>query len=165
MSVDDADKQHANPNYGKERGYGINCQTCSPAYALRLLGFNVTAKSNTPGTKLEYLSKGNQLWEQWLNLDGTPAKHTSMNDWLAAHNFQRMTPKRYIKFFEDKCNETGFYMLSIGWQRGGGHATILPYRSARANIPRATLHSLCCAVTIAPKTPNSRFSDSTPARN
>jgi len=125
MSVDDADKQHANPNYGKERGYGINCQTCSPAYVLRLLGFNVTAKSNTPGTKLEYLSKGNQLWEQWLNLDGTPAKHTSMNDWLAAHNFQRMTPKRYIKFFEETCKETGVYMLSIGWKRGGGHATIL----------------------------------------
>ncbi len=84
--MDDADKQHANPNYGKERGYGINCQTCSPAYALRLMGFNVTAKSNTPGTKLDYLSRGNQLWEQWQNLDGTPAKHTSINDWMAGKN-------------------------------------------------------------------------------
>ncbi len=99
MSVDDADKQHANPNYGKERGYGINCQTCSQAYASDCSALMLPLSPTLRGTKLEYLSKGNQLWEQWLNLDGTPAKHTSMNDWLAAHNFQRMTPKRYIKFF------------------------------------------------------------------
>lgn len=125
MSVDEADKQNANPNYGKAKGYGINCQTCSPAYALRLLGFNVSAKSNTPGTKLDYLSRGNQLWEEWLNIDGTPAKHTSLNDWMAGKKYQRMTQKRYLEFFNEICKETGVYMLSIGWKRGGGHATIL----------------------------------------
>ena len=125
MSVDDADKQHANPNYGKERGYGINCQTCSPAYALRLMGFNVTAKSNTPGTKLDYLSRGNQLWEQWQNLDGTPAKHTSINDWMAGKKYKLMTQKRYVEFFNEICKDPGVYMLSIGWKGGGGHATIL----------------------------------------
>ena len=125
MSVDDADKQNANPNYGKSKGYGINCQTCSPAYALRLLGFNVSAKSNTPGTKLDYLSRGNQLWEEWLNIDGTPAKHTSLNDWMADKKYLRMTQKRYLEFFNEICKEPGVYMLSIGWKRGGGHATIL----------------------------------------
>lgn len=125
MSVDDADKQNANPNYGKSKGYGINCQTCSPAYALRLLGFNVSAKSNTPGTKLDYLSRGNQLWEEWLNIDGTPAKHTSLNDWMADKKYLRMTQKRYLEFFNEICKESGVYMLSIGWKRGGGHATIL----------------------------------------
>lgn len=125
MSVDDADKQNANPNYGKSKGYGINCQTCSPAYALRLLGFNVSAKSNTPGTKLDYLSRGNQLWEEWLNIDGTPAKHTSLNDWMADKKYLRMTQKRYLEFFNEICKEPGVYMLSIGWKRRGGHATIL----------------------------------------
>lgn len=125
MSVDDADKQNANPNYGKSKGYGINCQTCSPAYALRLLGFNVSAKSNTPGTKLDYLSRGNQLWEEWLNIDGTPAKHTILNDWMADKKYLRMTQKRYLEFFNEICKEPGVYMLSIGWKRGGGHATIL----------------------------------------
>ena len=75
MSVEDADKQSANPNfvpeyiidpkgrytdghntlsknpnYDAKRDYAnhINCQTCAPAYVLRLLGFNVTAKSNPP---------------------------------------------------------------------------------------------------------------------
>ncbi|MBD5343405.1 MAG: minor capsid protein [Bacteroides sp.] len=152
MSVEDADKQSANPNfvpeyiidpkgrytdghntlsknpnYDAKRDYAnhINCQTCAPAYVLRLLGFNVTAKPNTPGSKLEYLSRGLNCWEAWLNLDGTPAKHNSINDWLAAKGYSQMTPKRYIKFFEETCKEIGVYELSIGWGRRGGHATIL----------------------------------------
>lgn len=152
MSVDEADKQSANPNYvpdyiidpkghytdghnklspnpnyDKKRDYpnSINCQTCAPAYALRLLGFNVTAKPNTPGSKLEYLSKGLQCWEAWRNIDGTPATHSSINAWLAAKKYKQMTPKRYLEFFNEICKDPGVYELSIGWKRGGGHATIL----------------------------------------
>lgn len=125
MSVDDADKQSANPNYGKRYEYGINCQTCSTAYALRLRGFNVTAKACDPGTQLEYLSRGNQLWEQWLNADRTPAKHICLVDWMQNKDYKQMTPKRYLEFFQETCKETGVYMLSIGWKGRGGHATIL----------------------------------------
>ena len=151
MSVEDADKQSANPNYvpeyiidpsgrytnghnrlsinpnyNKKRDYpnSINCQTCAPAYALRLLGFNVTAKPNTPGSKLEYLSKG-RGFEVWNNLDGTPAQHTSINSWLSAKKYQKMTPKRYMEFFNEVCKEPGVYELSIAWKKGSGHATIL----------------------------------------
>ena len=119
------DEQHANPNYGKEKGYGINCQTCAPAYMLRCLGFDVTAKSNTPGSKLEYLSRGMNVWEAWKNIDGTPAKHTTMNEWMAAKGYKQMTQKRYLQFFDETCKEEGIYELSIGWKGGGGHATIL----------------------------------------
>lgn len=70
MSVDDADKQHANPNYGKSRAYGINCQTCTPAYVLRLLGFDLKAKPNTSGSKLDYLSRGFNAWEVWKTQTG-----------------------------------------------------------------------------------------------
>ncbi len=125
MSVEEADKQNANPNYGKARGYGINCQTCTPAYALRLKGFNVTAKSNTPGSKLDYLSRGMHAWEIWKNIDGTPATHTSINDWLAAKGYKQMTQQRYLQFFNEACKEEGVYELSIGWKGGGGHATVL----------------------------------------
>lgn len=125
MGVEEADKQHANPNYGKEKGYGINCQTCAPAYVLRSQGFDVTAKSNTSGSKLEYLSRGMKVWEAWKNIDGTPAKHTTINDWLAAKGYKQMTQKRYLQFFDETCKEEGIYELSIGWKGGGGHATIL----------------------------------------
>lgn len=151
MSVDKADKQHANPNYKEEfipdpngiyvdkqgnkykrnpdykpsdKQFGINCQTCSPAYELRLRGFDVTAKANTPGSQLEYLSQG-RAFEVWQNIDGTPAEYTKINDWLKAKGYLKMTAKRYMEFFEEICKEEGVYELSIGWKSGGGHATIL----------------------------------------
>lgn len=116
-----------NPAYNKKRDdpYSINCQTCAPAYALRILGFNVTAKPNTPNSKLAYLSRGMNTWEVWLNPDKTPAKHESMADWLIDKKYKKMTPKRYLEFFNEKCKEVGIYELSIGWNRVSGHATIL----------------------------------------
>lgn len=125
MTVEKADRQNANPNYGKEKGYGINCQTCTPAYALRLRGFDVKAKGNTPGSKLEYLSRGMNAWEVWKNADGTPARHNSINRWLAAKGYNQMTEKRYMEFFNEMCREEGVYELVIFWKGGGGHATIL----------------------------------------
>lgn len=151
MSVDEADKQNANPKYKEEyildpnglysdrkgnrysknpdykssdKQFGINCQTCSPAYALRLRGFNVTAKGCTPGSKLDYLSRGH-AFEVWMNMDGTPAEHTAINSWLMAKRYQKMTPKRYMEFFDEVCKEVGVYELCIGWKHGSGHATIL----------------------------------------
>ena len=89
MSIDDADKQSANPKYHNGLPFQINCQTCAPAYMLRLLGFDVTAKGYRKGTKQEYLGQGMHLWEEWQNTDGTPAKHSSINDWLAAKGYSR----------------------------------------------------------------------------
>lgn len=125
MTVEEADKQNANPGYGKGREYSINCQTCAPAYALRCSGFKLTAKPNTPGSKLDYLSRGTNMYEAWKNIDGTPAQHTSIQQWLEKKGYQKMTPKRYLEFFDENCKEVGIYELSIGWKRGGGHATIL----------------------------------------
>lgn len=152
MSVEEADRQNANPkyvdvfvpdptgpyrdckgnryrknmNYNKTRDtpFSINCQTCAPAYALRLRGFGVTAKGNTPGSKLEYLSKG-RAFEVWMNADGTPAQHISINSWLNSKGYLKMTPKRYMDYFNEVCREEGVYELCIGWKRGSGHATIL----------------------------------------
>lgn len=125
MTVEEADKQHANPNYGKGRAYGINCQTCTPAYVLRTLGFNVTAKPNTPNSKLDYLSRGTNAWEIWKNPDGTQAIHTSVNEWLVRKKYKLMNEKRWLEFFNETCKEVGIYGLSIGWKRGGGHMTVL----------------------------------------
>lgn len=152
MTVDEADKQNANPkhnnkfvldpngiyrdkagnrysknkNYDKKRDepFEINCQTCAPAYALRLKGFKITAKGNVPNSQLEYLSKGH-VFEVWKNADGTPAQHTTINSWLRSKSYQKMTPKRYYEFFNETCKDEGVYELCIGWKGGGGHATIL----------------------------------------
>lgn len=153
MTIEDADKQSANPNYvpeyildpegryydpygnrlskntlydpSKHYRFEVNCQTCAPAYALRLRGFNVTAKGNTPGSKLEYLSSGFNCWKVWKNIDGSPAEHTGTNSWMNSKGYKKMTPKRYLEFFNETCREVGVYELSIGWKRRGGHATII----------------------------------------
>ena len=153
MSVDEADKQNANPNhvaqfipdpngtyrdkaghkfrknkdYDRKRDepFSINCQTCTPAYALRLLGFNITAKGNTSGSKLDFLSRGGNAWKIWKNPDGTQAEHTKVNDWLAKKKYKQMTEKRWLEFFDETCKEEGVYALSIGWGGRSGHMTVL----------------------------------------
>lgn len=124
MSVEEADQQHANPNFGKSREYGINCQTCAPAYVLRLLGFNITAKPNTRGSLSEYLSR-QRSFEAWTNIDGSKPTPTLTREWMDKKGYKQMTKKRYEEFFQESCQEVGVYILTIGWKGGGGHATIL----------------------------------------
>lgn len=126
MSVEDADKQNANPNYNKSDEYKINCQTCVPAYNLRLRGFEITAKPNTKGSTLEYLMNGENTWKVWKNQDGTQAQHTSTRLWQESKGYKLMNEKRYLEFFNEVCKEVGVYELCIGWKNGkGGHALIL----------------------------------------
>lgn len=124
MSVEEADQQHANPNWGKSREYGINCQTCAPAYVLRLLGFDITAKPNTRGSQSEYLAR-QRSFEAWTNIDGSKPTPTLTYDWMIKKGYKQMTKKRYEEYFEESCKEVGVYILTIGWKGGGGHATIL----------------------------------------
>lgn len=150
MTISEADQQSANPKWepkfiedpnggyadksGKryrkndkyKRAYHVNCQTCTPAYVLRLRGLNVVAKGKTKGSKSDYLSRGLQAWECWKTADGKPAKHHAICDWLKAKGYTGgMTPERYKEFFEEMTKEEGVYGLSIGWKGGGGHMTVL----------------------------------------
>lgn len=124
MTIEEADKQSANPNYHDGRQFQINCQTCSPAYVLRLWGFDVVAKGNTKGSLSEYLSY-QRSFDAWKNADGTDASPILQKDWLMNKGYQRMTEKRWKEYFEDSCKENGTYILTIGWKGGGGHATII----------------------------------------
>ncbi len=154
MTVEQADEQSANPNFGKSRAYGINCQTCAPAYVLRLLGFDVTAKPNTPGSQSEYLSR-QRSFEAWSNADGTKPTPSLTYDWMVAKGYKQMNKKRYAEFFNECCKETGVYILTIGWKGGGGHATILqrfedgtisyiePQVYSKASGARRSIDELC----------------------
>lgn len=152
MTVEDADKQSANPNYVPEyildpkgayedkagnrysknpnykaeehKRFSINCQTCAPAYVLRLRGFNVTAKGKTPNTKMDYLSRQHSF-EAWKNPDGTPCRPVLTADWMEAKGYTKMSANRYEEYFRETCKEPGVYILTIGWKNGGGHATVL----------------------------------------
>ena len=119
-----------NPLYdaAKHEQYGINCQTCAPAYALREWGFNIYAKGNTKafGDLSNYLSKGNNWLETWTEKDGSAVSITSFKDYLKAHpSWKHMTQQRYLQYFDDVCKEEGTYEVGLRWEPRGGHCTIV----------------------------------------
>ena len=157
MTYDEADRQSANPRHvneyiadassrikikgtnihvrknplydaAKHEQYGINCQTCAPAYALREWGFNIYAKGNTKafGDLSNYLSKGNNWLETWTEKDGSAVSITSFKDYLKAHpSWKHMTQQRYLQYFDDVCKEEGTYEVGLSWEPRGGHCTIV----------------------------------------
>lgn len=119
-----------NPLYdaAKHKQYGINCQTCAPAYALREWGFSIYAKGNTKalGDLSNYLSKGNNWLETWTEKDGSAVSITSFKDYLKAHpSWKHMTQQRYLQYFDDVCKEEGTYQVGLSWEPRGGHCTIV----------------------------------------
>ena len=119
-----------NPLYdaAKHEQYGINCQTCAPAYALREWGFNIYAKGNTKalGDLSNYLSKGNNWLETWTEKDGSAVSITSFKDYLKAHpSWKHLTQQRYLQYFDDVCKEEGTYEVGLSWEPRGGHCTIV----------------------------------------
>lgn len=143
MTLERADRQSANPGYvpGVKNGYQINCSTCSPTYMMRLMGFNVTA-GNYSNPLVEYLSKGAQCWEKWLNADGTRAARVQLNEWKNARGYKEMTASIYREFIEDVCKEEGVYEMVIGWADGGGHSTIIQ-RFADGSLKRVDAQVFC----------------------
>lgn len=119
-----------NPLYdaAKHEQYGINCQTCAPAYALREWGFNIYAKGNTKawGDLSNYLSKGDNWLETWTEKDGSAVSITSFKEYLKAHpSWKHMTQQRYLQYFDDVCKEEGTYEVGLSWEPRGGHCTIV----------------------------------------
>ena len=153
MTVEEADKQSANPKHvlrflpdpngsyrdsvgnrykrnpdykSSDRQYSINCATCAPAYALRLKGFDIKAKGRIAksGSLNDSVAYG-RSFEMWLNADGSTAEPSLTYHWMTAKGYKTMTPKRYKEYFEEACKDVGVYILTIGWKNGGGHATVL----------------------------------------
>jgi hypothetical protein len=114
-----------NPDYHKYKDYSINCQTCCPAYNLRLRGFDVTAKGCTKGSDSEYLTY--HSFDIYTNIDGSKAKPTTYYEWANKRGYKQMTVQRYKQFIAENCKEEGVYELAVGWKkmRGNGHVTII----------------------------------------
>lgn len=96
----------------------------SPTYVLRSKGFDVHTKEKTNGSVQEWISRQHSF-DIWGNIDGTTAKPTLYKDWLINKWYKQMTPKRYLEFYGETTKETGIYIITIGWRKGGGHTTIL----------------------------------------
>ena len=127
MNISLADRQSANPNYYKGEPYTVNCATCSPAYALREMGFNLVAKGNPQiEGNLNYWMSLQHSFDVWKNADGTPSTPFSTAKWMRSKGYGKLNPKRFKEFINDCCTEDGTYIITVNWKgKNGGHATIL----------------------------------------
>lgn len=132
MTVAEADMQHANPRYWLSSRYRINCATCAAAFILRLRGFHVKAKGVASGSDNEWLSNGHSF-DIWRNADGTKPHPNYMQEWMRNNGLSYMEPDDYRRFFDENCKEEGFYILTLNWMSGSGHATILQ-RDKQGNL-------------------------------
>lgn len=143
MTYEQADKQSANPKYvpyiikdangkriknlnyikSRDEPYTENCQTCAPAYLLRLRGFDITAKPYTKGSKSNIL--GRDIFAVWVNVDGTQVTPIKTRDWMLNNGHKRMSESLYLDYFNEVCKEVGVYEIGLNFKGGGGHATIL----------------------------------------
>ena len=126
MSIEDADKQKANPNYYVDESYQKNCATTTPAFVLRERGFDVIANGSKPKTINDAASIGSAPFDMWKNADGTKATPSLIKDWMNDQGYKRMSEPRYIQFLNDACKERGTYVFSNRWKGGiDGHVMII----------------------------------------
>lgn len=112
MSFSEADSGHVNPNYGLDRGYSINCQSCVVAFEARQRGYDVQVLPNTPGSMLETLSRDTSL--AWIDPQtGNPPKYI--------YDDSKRTPEDYLDYIDGIIKPGERYTIQFAWA-GRGHA-------------------------------------------
>ena len=122
MTHEEANTGRVNPNYG-QKGYNINCSTCSGTYMLRRFGFDVQAKANIPANaEVAALSIGDTTWDKWTN---GKASYISTAEWMNAKSYKMMNKNRYMEFLDESTKEPGIYEWNVGYKGNNGHSTLL----------------------------------------
>ncbi|WP_080737874.1 phage minor head protein [Gallibacterium anatis] len=115
MSFEEANSGNVNPNYNKNEGYRINCQTCVPVFEARLRGYNVQALPNIKGSMSEKLShQTNLIW-----IDPKTGEHPH---YIFDHYAK--TAKKYVEFIDSVVKQGERYSIEFFYKnRGnlGGH--------------------------------------------
>jgi hypothetical protein len=114
MSRDEANHGKPNPNYMKDHGYRINCQSCVVTYEARLRGYDVQTLPNTKGSVLEKLSRQTNL--AWI--DPATGKHPAY-----IFDDTATTVKKFAEFVEKTVEKDKRYTLQFSWKgrRRSGH--------------------------------------------
>lgn len=112
MTFEQADSGHVNPNYGKDYGYSINCQSCVVTFEARERGYNVQVLPCTKGSALERLSHDPRM--AWI--DPKTGKHP---DYIYDNN--RRTPEDYLDFVNEVVKPGNRYTIQFAW-KGQGHS-------------------------------------------
>ena len=113
MTHEQADQGNANPNYTKDRGYRVNCQTCVVAYEARLRGYDVEAKPKTGHNQTQNALSHNQKIA-WMDPQTGEIARGIENP----PNINRQTQVK--KWLNDNMEEGGRYTFSHGWKGTDG---------------------------------------------
>ena len=123
MTFEEANELKGNVNYGKDRQYSVNCQSCVVANELRRRGFDVTAHGNKKdGGIPEQLSTQTQ-WA-WIDPDTNqmPKKQKAGGMYFKGYEIKSKTYTQMLKEFQELTKEVGRYHLDWGWKRSNsGH--------------------------------------------
>lgn len=112
MTFEQADSGHVNPNYGKDYGYSINCQSCVVAFEARERGYNVQVLPCTKGSTLDRLSIDPRM--AWI--DPKTGKHP---EYIYDNN--RRTAEEYLDFVSEVVKPGNRYTIQFAW-KGRGHS-------------------------------------------
>ena len=107
MTFEEADNGNVNPDYGKEYGYSINCQSCVVAFEARLRGYNVKVLPNTKGSMLEQLSRKTNM--AWIDPATGKAPKYIKDELLR-------TPKKYLSFIKEIVKQGERYTIEFEWK-------------------------------------------------
>jgi hypothetical protein len=116
MSRDDANHERPNPNFRLGSGYRINCQSCVVTYEARLRGYDVQTLPNTPGSKLEELSRGTS--KAWI--DPKTGTHPEYIRDMTVTN-----AKKAYEFLDKVVQKDARYTIEFEWRGRGNGAHIV----------------------------------------
>lgn len=102
MSDEDADLRKSNPNYGKNKNYGINCATTTTTFMLRKQGYNVTARPRNANKHTDSIAYGLNLYKMWKNQDGSPVTPIMLSDAFMAKVRKKGLEDELTKLEENK---------------------------------------------------------------
>lgn len=107
MTREQANGNHVNPNYFKEPGYRVNCQSCVVAFEARLRGYDVQTKPNHKNPTAEMLSRDTRLaWKDPV----TGKKPDFITDVSVT------TAKKCKAWMENTIQPGERYTFSHGWK-------------------------------------------------
>ena len=107
MSREQANNNRVNPNYFKERGYQINCQSCVVAFEARLRGYDVQTKSKTRNATASDLSYDARL--AWIDPSTGKKPDYIMSDKVT-------TVKRCKDWMTETIQPGERYTFQHGWK-------------------------------------------------
>ena len=106
MTYDEADTGKVNPNYGTDRGYSINCQSCVVTFEARQRGYDVQVLSCKKGSMAERVAVHTNL--PWI--DPVTGKHPEyiVDETLTA-------AKQYLGFVDSTVKRGERYTIQFLW--------------------------------------------------